>query len=167
MERLRRASYVADAAALIVSLAGVTSAGAAEPPKPNRPNIVFLLADDLRWNTLGCMGDRIVQTPNINALAARGTLFRNHFVTTSICCVSRASILSGQYARRHQINDFSTDFTPRAFAQTYPALLRAAGYRTGFIGKYGVAPECPRRNSTSGAAFPVRAASSRRATTST
>ncbi|HJT78544.1 MAG TPA: sulfatase, partial [Gemmataceae bacterium] len=85
----------------------------------------------------------VVRTPHIDALAARGTLFPNHFVTTSICCVSRASIFTGQYARRHHINDFSTPLTPEALARTYPALLRAAGYRTGFIGKYGVGNVMP------------------------
>ena len=103
-----------------------------------RPNLVFLLADDLRPDVLGCYGDRLAKTPHLDALAQRGVRFRHHFVTTSICAVSRASIFSGQYARRHKINDFATNFTPDAFAQTYPALLKAAGYRIGFIGKYGV-----------------------------
>src|SRR5262249_17549112 len=92
----------------------------AQEPKKKRPNIVFLLADDLRWNVLGCTGDKLARTPNLDALARKGVLFRNHFVTTSICAVSRASILSGQYARRHKINDFVTDFTPAAYALTYP-----------------------------------------------
>src|SRR5579864_8737361 len=91
---------------------------AAEPP---RPNVVFILADDLRWNTLGFMGDKEVQTPNLDGLAKRGVVFRNHFVTTSICCVSRASILSGQYERRHRIHDFSTPFAQPRWAETYPA----------------------------------------------
>jgi arylsulfatase A-like enzyme len=108
---------------------------------PPQPNFVFILADDLRWNTLGCMGDPLVQTPRIDALAARGALFRNHFVTTSICCVSRASILTGQHERRHGIADFTTAFTDAQWSQTYPALLRAAGYRTAFIGKFGVGDE--------------------------
>jgi arylsulfatase A-like enzyme len=103
-----------------------------------RPNLVFILADDLRWNTLGCMGDTIVQTPNVDRLAAQGTLFRNCFATTSICCVSRASILTGQYERRHGIPNFSKGLSPQQWSQTYPALLRQAGYRTGFIGKFGV-----------------------------
>lgn len=124
------------AAAVMACVAGVGVARADD--KPSRPNLVFLLADDLRWNTLGCMGDPIVQTPNIDRLAAAGTRFRNAFVTTSICCVSRASILSGQHVRRHGIEDFSTPFTPTAWAETYPALLRKQGYRTGFIGKFGV-----------------------------
>lgn len=130
-------------AAALLPLALPRHAHAGPQPKPARPNIVFLLADDLRWNALGCMGNRIVQTPNIDGLAKRGVLFRNAFVTTSICAVSRASILTGQYARRHKINDFKTDLTPEQFARTYVALLRAAGYRVGFIGKYGVGTNLP------------------------
>ncbi|MCI0457577.1 MAG: sulfatase [Gemmataceae bacterium] len=125
-------------AALALSVGLCGGASAAE-----QLNLVFLLADDLRWNALGYAGDRIVRTPHLDALAARGVQFRNHFVTTSICAVSRASIFSGQYARRHRIHDFATPFTPAAFARTYPALLRAAGYRTGFIGKYGVGNVMP------------------------
>lgn len=115
----------------------------ADAPKKKRPNIVFLLADDLRWNVLGCTGDKLARTPHLDALAKRGVVFRNHFVTTSICAVSRASILSGQYARRHKINDFVTDFTPDAYTRTYPMLLKMAGYRVGFIGKFGVGTKMP------------------------
>jgi arylsulfatase A-like enzyme len=109
------------------------------------PNILFLLADDLRWDALGCTGNPVAKTPHIDALAARGVTFKNAFVTTAICAVSRASILSGQYARRHGITDFKTPFSPAAFARTYPALFRAAGYRTGFIGKYGVGNAMPEK----------------------
>src|SRR5262249_55671671 len=120
----------------------VAPAASADEKRP-RPNILFLLADDLRWDALGCTGNKIIKTPHIDALAKKGVLFRNAFVTTSICCVSRASILTGQYARRHGINDFKTDLTPAAFAETYVALLRAARYRVGFIGKYGVGETMP------------------------
>ena len=114
---------------------------AADLPAPattGKPNLLFILTDDQRWNALGCMGDTNVLTPNIDRLAAQGVLFQNHFVTTSICCVSRASILTGQYERRHGIGDFKTPFTSAQWAATYPALLRQNGYRTGFIGKFGV-----------------------------
>ena len=103
-----------------------------------RPNIVFLLTDDQRWDTLGCMGNPIVRTPNMDHLANNGVLFSNAFVTTSICCSSRASIFTGQYSRRHGVHNFSTPFSQEALVNTYPMLLRSAGYRTGFIGKYGV-----------------------------
>ncbi|WP_229249091.1 sulfatase-like hydrolase/transferase [Dyadobacter sandarakinus] len=103
-----------------------------------KPNIIFLLTDDHRWDALGAMGNKIIQTPHLDALAKRGILFRNAHVTTAICMVSRASLLSGQYMSRHGINDFDTDFKPDALAQTYPALLKKAGYKIGFIGKFGI-----------------------------
>jgi arylsulfatase A-like enzyme len=103
-----------------------------------KPNIIFLLTDDQRWDALGAMGNNIIQTPHLDQLAGNGILFQNAYVTTSICAVSRASILSGQYQSRHKINNFSTSFTPEALEQTYPLLMRNAGYTTAFIGKYGV-----------------------------
>ena len=103
-----------------------------------RPNIIFLLTDDQRWDTLGCMGNKIIQTPNIDRLASQGVVFDRCFVTTSICMTNRACILSGQYAARHGIWDFKTGFTPAQLAETYPAQLKEAGYHLGFIGKWGV-----------------------------
>ncbi|MBK9166967.1 MAG: sulfatase [Bryobacterales bacterium] len=108
-----------------------------------RPNLVFLLSDDQRWDALGAMGHPILRTPHLDRLASRGVLFRNHFVTTSICAVSRASIFSGQWAGTHGIRDFATGFTDDAWGRTYPALLRHAGYFTGFIGKWGVGRDLP------------------------
>ncbi len=103
-----------------------------------RPNIIFLLTDDQRWDTMGCAGNPIIQTPNMDAMAADGVRFTNAFVTTLICCSSRASVFSGQYVRRHGIEDFATPFSDAAWAQTYPAQLKKAGYRLGLVGKYGV-----------------------------
>jgi arylsulfatase A-like enzyme len=109
----------------------------------SKPNIIFLLTDDQRWDTMGCMGNRIIQTPNLDNMAENGVLFKNAFVTTAICCTSRASIFNGQYARRHGINDFSTDFSEEQLSKTYPMMLRDAGYKTGFVGKYGVGANLP------------------------
>src|SRR5438477_9233420 len=113
-----------------------TARGVARPP-----NFVFILTDDQRFDSMRCAGNRLIHTPNLDRLAANGVRFRNQFVTTSICCVSRASIFTGQYERRHEISDFDTPLTSAQWAETYPVLLRAAGYRTGFIGKFGVGNE--------------------------
>jgi arylsulfatase A-like enzyme len=102
------------------------------------PNIIVVVADDLRWDTFGYMGNRIIQTPHLDELARRGAHFRNHFVTSSICNVSRATMFTGQYLRRHGVYEFNVPFTPGQWSRCYPKLLRDAGYRTGFIGKFGV-----------------------------
>lgn len=103
------------------------------------PNIIFLLTDDHRFDALGYTGNSYINTPNIDRLALQGIIFENAYVTTSISCASRASILTGQYASRHGINDFTTDFSEKALLKTYPLILKnLAGYRIGFIGKYGV-----------------------------
>jgi arylsulfatase A-like enzyme len=121
-------------ALFLASLMNVAFGAAAQ----SRPNLIFILTDDLRWNALGCMGDNLVQTPNLDRLAKQGVTFKNTFATTSICCVSRASIFTGQYERRHGISKFTQPLSDAQWAETYPAQLRAAGYRTGFIGKFGV-----------------------------
>jgi len=108
-----------------------------------RPNIIFILTDDQRYDALGAMGNSIIHTPNMDKLAQAGVLFKNSYVTTSICCVSRASILTGQYQSRHHINDFNTDLSSVALAKTYPSLLKNAGYKLGFIGKFGVGENPP------------------------
>jgi arylsulfatase len=101
-------------------------------------NVVFLLADDLRWNSLGCMGNTLLQTRNIDELSRNGIRFTNACVTTSISMVSRASLLTGQYMSRHKIREFGIPLSEEAFAHTYPAILKNAGYWTGFVGKYGI-----------------------------
>lgn len=106
-------------------------------------NIIFILTDDQRFDTLGCMGNEIIQTPAIDQMAREGVVFDNMFCTTSICAVSRASFMTGQYARRHGINDFRTSYTPEQLEASFPMRLRAAGYRTGLIGKWGIGGELP------------------------
>lgn len=107
---------------------------AAERP----PNLIVVVADDLRFDALGAAGNPLIRTPALDALAADGVRFERAFVTTPICNVSRASIFAGRAAARHGIVEFADGFDDAAWAATYPALLRAAGYRTGFAGKFGV-----------------------------
>ena len=101
-----------------------------------RPNIIFILVDDLRWDDLGAAGHPFVKTPNIDRIAGEGALFRNAFITAPLCSPSRASFLTGQYAHTHGI----TDNVDRSAAShkliTFPLLLRQSGYSTAFIGKW-------------------------------
>lgn len=134
----RYCSPVLSFLAVVFSLTGCTPKTTTPDLAAEKPNIIFLLTDDHRWDALGVMGNKIIQTPNLDRLAKEGTYFRNAYVTTAICAVSRASILTGQYQSRHRIPDFITSFDSAALYNTYPLLLKNAGYRIGFVGKYGV-----------------------------
>ena len=102
----------------------------------DRPNIIFILADDQRWDSVGFMGRKIGKTPNLDRLAKDGVVFDNAFVTSAICTPSRACYMLGQFERRHGVNfNSGTAMSAEAWAKSYPVLLREAGYFTGYIGK--------------------------------
>ncbi|MGC9199215.1 MAG: sulfatase family protein [Acidobacteriaceae bacterium] len=111
--------------------------------KRSRPNFIFMLGDDHRWDALGCMGNKVIHTPNLDKLATEGVIFDNHFTTTPICCASRASIMLSQYAATNGIYDFATPLSSEQVEQTYWMKLKRAGYRIGFIGKFGVGNTMP------------------------
>lgn len=101
-----------------------------------QPNFVFILTDDQAYGNLGCTGNEIVRTANIDELARDGVLFENAHVTSAICTPSRISILLSQYERRHNVNfNSGTSVAPEAWAESYPVVMRKAGYYTGWIGK--------------------------------
>lgn len=106
-----------------------------------RPNIIFLLTDDQRWDALGCTGNPIIKTPNMDFLANNGIRFANAFVTTPICAASRASLFTGLYERKHSYTFTKPPIKQEYILNSYPYLLRQAGYRTGFVGKFGVKVE--------------------------
>jgi len=124
------------------------SVRAADPPKPL--NVVLLYADDWRHDTLGCAGHPVLKTPNLDALAKDGFRFTRGCVTTSICGVSRASLLTGQWMSRHGNEAFAMFKTP--WAETFPALLRANGYWVGHVGKWHNGP-FPKDNYDFGRAY--------------
>lgn len=107
------------------------------------PSFLVILADDMRSDAFGAAGNRFARTPAIDALASDGVIFAENFVTTSICPTSRATILTGQYARRHGIWDFATALPEKTLVASYPVLLRDAGYHTGFLGKWGLGGPLP------------------------
>ncbi|MEM7656228.1 MAG: sulfatase [Bacteroidota bacterium] len=127
-----------------LALSGFQAVPNEVPPPLDRPNIVLIVADDHGTDALGCYGNPVIQTPNLDGLAADGVRFNRAYCTTASCSASRSVILSGkfnhttgQYGHTHAYHHFQTFDTIR----TLPVLLQAAGYRTARIGKYHVAPE--------------------------
>ncbi len=102
----------------------------------NRPNIIVILVDDMRWDEFGLAGHNYIKTPNIDRIATEGANFKNAFVTSPLCSPSRASFLTGLYAHSHGITD-NTDRSKQSHQlQTFPFKLHAQGYNTAFIGKW-------------------------------
>ncbi len=104
----------------------------------DRPNIIFILTDDQRFDSLGYAGNDIIHTPEMDKLAEEGVYFENALVTTPICSASRASIFSGRYERAHRYKFGPDPLRPEFVEDSYPNLLKKAGYYSGFIGKFGV-----------------------------
>jgi N-acetylglucosamine-6-sulfatase len=115
---------------------GCAQTAAGEKPKASRPNIVFILVDDLRWDDLACMGHPFVRTPNIDRIAREGVLFKNAYATTPLCSPSRASILTGLYAHTHGVKDNTNNDARSHKLVTFLRLLQRSGYATSFIGKW-------------------------------
>lgn len=134
--RIRRAL------SLVMSILAAACTPTPPPSPPPRPNVLVILTDDQRWDALGVVqreqGEAALfpwfKTPNLDRLAAEGARFRNAFVTTSLCSPSRASFLSGRYARRHGVLDNFTEY-PQDLP-SYPRRLKEAGYETAYIGKW-------------------------------
>lgn len=101
-----------------------------------KPNIVFFFTDDQTSSVLGCYGNPVAKTPNIDALAARGTRFENAFVSHSICWVSRTTILTGLIGRSYGTPGDPEQARPDAVETLYSDILRKEGYRTGYFGKW-------------------------------
>jgi arylsulfatase A-like enzyme len=103
-----------------------------------RPNIIVIITDDQRWDMMGCAGNTIIQTPNMDKMASEGVRFSHAISSTPICAASRASILTGLYERTHGFS-FGTPPVSKAHSDiSYPYLLKQAGYQTGIVGKLGV-----------------------------
>ncbi len=123
---------------LFVLLVFTGVAPAAKDATDPRPNLLMIFTDDQRHDAVGYAGNDVVHTPNLDRLARSGLVFTNCFVNTSICAVSRANLISGQYPGRHGIDDFHKTFTAGQLQQSVPARLQRAGYQTALIGKWGI-----------------------------
>ncbi|MFD7818115.1 sulfatase-like hydrolase/transferase [Streptomyces sp. NPDC059785] len=121
------------------------SAVPAMQPLPARPNFVVIVADDLGYGELGVYGQKLIDTPRIDALAAEGLRFTDAYAAAPVCAPSRCSLLTGLHSGHSTVRE-----NPRgpsgqgALAEsdfTFAEALRARGYRTGIIGKWGFGPE--------------------------
>lgn len=112
--------------------------GQSNAVRQERPNIIFILTDDQRWDAAGYAGNKIILTPEMNRLAAEGADFPNAFVTTPICAASRASFLTGLYERTHRFTFQVDKITDEHMERSYPKIMKDNGYHTGFFGKLGV-----------------------------
>lgn len=122
-------------------LAVVTLSFTKKRPADTRPNILLIVSED-HGPHLSCYGDKVIQTPNLDNIAKNGIIFKNAYVSESVCSPSRSTILSGLYP--HQTGHFG--LTTFGFHYAVPVktiyqLLKQTGYRTGMIGKLHVMPD--------------------------
>jgi arylsulfatase A-like enzyme len=127
----------------LLGLAAASPALAVTAGTAPRPNIIFIVADDLGYGELGCYGGKEIPTPHLDALAAGGVRFINGYVTAAFCAASRAGFLTGRYQTR-----FGFEFNPIGAKNTAPGIglpagektvadhLRATGYATALVGKW-------------------------------
>ena len=133
----------------ITLISGCSSEYTANPPERGKPNIVFILADDLGMAQLGCYGSSFYETPNIDTLANQGMRFTNAYAACTVCSPTRASIMTGKYPARLHLTDYIPGqapkrklLTPNWTKELLPEeitiaeSLKKAGYRTGHFGKW-------------------------------
>lgn len=99
-----------------------------------KPNILYIMTDDHGYQAISAYSNQLVQTPNLDRLANEGVIFRNSFVTNSICGPSRAVMLTGKHSHANGMINNSTEFD--GTQQTFPKLLQKAGYQTAIVGKW-------------------------------
>src|SRR5205809_4248490 len=126
----------ANSVALMTLVAG--AAAAPEHAEERPPYVLVIHADQHRFDCLGAMGNPDVRTPNLDALARDGVLFRNSFCTWPVCTPSRYSLLSGLYVRQHRGRTNRATLPPGT--ATFANLLREAGYHTAAAGKMHFMP---------------------------
>ena len=110
------------------------------PPRNSQPNIVFVISDQFRADNLGCMGaNPMGLTPNLDALARRGVLFRSAIVNHPVCAPARGCFFTGQYEEKHGVWRNGLGIDPNAV--TLATVLRARGYSANYIGKWHLSSE--------------------------
>src|SRR5262249_12008842 len=104
----------------------------------SRPNILFILADDLGYGDAGCYGQARIKTPNLDHLAGSGMRFTSFYAGSTVCAPSRAALMTGQHSGHNVIRGNKADVALRAKDRTVAELLKQTGYSTALIGKWGL-----------------------------
>ncbi len=144
---------------LLILGAGLTNCGQVEKEAATKPNIIYILADDLGYSEVGCYGQEKIETPNLDAMATNGMMFTEHYAGAPVCAPSRCVLLTGQHlghaqirgndewASRGDVWDFEAMAKDpnlegqrplKAGTPTIGRLLQNAGYKTGAVGKWGL-----------------------------
>ncbi len=133
---MRRLAFTLAAALIAGCFPGVSSSLADDPP-PRRPNIVFILADDLGYGDLGCYGQERIRTPNIDRMAAEGRRFTQVYAGSTVCAPSRCTLMTGLHTGHCRVRgNLLIPLKPEDV--TIAEILKQAGYTTGLFGKWGL-----------------------------
>ena len=127
---------------LLILLLGISTVVVAQKPKARKPNIILILADDLGFGDLGSYGQKLIKTPNLDQLVAEGTRFTQVYASAPVCAPSRASLMTGLHQGHAYIRG-NTDIKGQRVSlrpqdTTIAEVLKRAGYRTAWIGKWGL-----------------------------
>src|SRR5215467_2035691 len=107
---------------------------AAAPGRPDRPNVIIFLADDLGCHDLGCLGAADLKTPNVDSIASSGARFTNWYAQAPVCAPSRAALMTGRYPIRAGVPSNGPEL--KASEQTIASVLKSRGYATALFGKW-------------------------------
>ncbi|MBN1417535.1 MAG: arylsulfatase [Planctomycetes bacterium] len=136
-------------AALGLVIAGAAAADPIPASRPARPNIIFILADDLGYGDLGCCGQTRIRTPRIDRMAAEGMRFTQHYSGSTVCAPSRCALMTGRHTGHCTVRG-NVDVLMEPDEPTIATVLKAAGYATACIGKWGIGhpppPDDPSRH---------------------
>lgn len=143
---MNKTDFRVNLALSVIASVGLTTQASAKETKSSLPNIVYILADDLGISDLGCYGQKVIQTPNIDKIAAQGILFTNHYSGSTVCAPSRSVLMTGQHTGNTSIRDnkggavagAEGNFPMSENSFTIAEMLKQKGYATGAFGKWGM-----------------------------